>query len=77
MPIIVKQSTVIPCQSAMPHWKLTLAYDGTPYNGWQIQPNLPTVQGTLAQAIHHSTGETTLPQGSGPRKEPICMLCAS
>jgi tRNA pseudouridine38-40 synthase len=49
----------------MPHWKLTLAYDGTPYNGWQIQPNLPTVQGTLAQAIHHITDETTLPQGSG------------
>jgi tRNA pseudouridine38-40 synthase len=49
----------------MPHWKLTLAYDGTPYNGWQIQPNLPTVQGTLANAIHHITGETTLPQGSG------------
>jgi tRNA pseudouridine38-40 synthase len=49
----------------MPHWKLTLAYDGTPYNGWQIQPNLPTVQGALAHAIHHITGETTLPQGSG------------
>src|SRR5271170_5607609 len=49
----------------MPHWKLILAYDGTPYNGWQIQPNLPTVQGTLAHAIHHITGESTLPQGSG------------
>jgi tRNA pseudouridine38-40 synthase len=49
----------------MPHWKLILAYDGTPYNGWQIQPNLPTVQGTLAQAIHRITGETILPQGSG------------
>ena len=49
----------------MPHWKLTLAYDGTPYNGWQIQPNLPTIQGTLANAIHHITGETVLPQGSG------------
>jgi len=49
----------------MPHWKLTLAYDGTPYNGWQIQPNLPTVQGTLAQAIHRITGEIVLPQGSG------------
>src|ERR1700729_3020001 len=47
------------------HWKLTLAYDGTPYNGWQIQPNLPTIQGTLAQTIHHITGETVLPQGSG------------
>jgi tRNA pseudouridine38-40 synthase len=46
-------------------WKLTLSYDGTPYNGWQVQPNLPTVQGTLANAIHHVTGERVLPQGSG------------
>src|SRR5690348_1083063 len=49
----------------MPRWKLTLAYDGTPYNGWQVQPNLPTVQGTLAEAIHRITGESVLPQGSG------------
>jgi tRNA pseudouridine38-40 synthase len=47
------------------HWKITLTYDGTPYNGWQIQPNLPTIQGTLAETIHHITGETVLPQGSG------------
>jgi tRNA pseudouridine38-40 synthase len=49
----------------MPHWKIILTYDGTSYNGWQVQPNLPTVQGTLAQAIHRITGETVLPQGSG------------
>src|ERR1700733_10180704 len=49
----------------MPHWKLILAYDGTPHNGWQIPPSLPTVQGTLAQAIRRITGETVLPQGSG------------
>ncbi len=49
----------------MPHWKIILTYDGTPFNGWQIQPNLPTVQGTLAQAIHRITGESVLPQGSG------------
>jgi tRNA pseudouridine38-40 synthase len=49
----------------MPHFKLTLTYDGTPYNGWQIQPNLPTIQGTLVRAIHRITGETVLPQGSG------------
>jgi tRNA pseudouridine38-40 synthase len=49
----------------MPHWKLILSYDGTPFNGWQIQPSLPTVQGTLAHALHHITGETVLPQGSG------------
>jgi tRNA pseudouridine38-40 synthase len=47
------------------HWKLTVAYDGTPYHGWQVQPGLPTIQGTLAEAIHRITGETVLPQGSG------------
>ena len=49
----------------MPLWKCILTYDGTPYNGWQIQPSLPTVQGTFAAAIHHVTGERVLPQGSG------------
>lgn len=46
-------------------WKLTLSYDGTNYHGWQVQPNLPTIQGSLAAAIHHVTGERILPQGSG------------
>ena len=49
----------------MTHWKLTLAYDGTPYHGWQIQPGLSTIQGTLAAAIHRAIGERVLPQGSG------------
>ncbi len=49
----------------MQSWKLILAYDGTPFHGWQIQPALPTVQGTLAAAIHRIAGETLLPQGSG------------
>ncbi len=49
----------------MTHWKPILAYDGTPFHGWQIQPGLPTVQGSLADAIHRTTGERVLPQGSG------------
>lgn len=49
----------------MTHFKLTLAYDGTPFHGWQIQPGLPTVQGHLADAIRRSIGESVLPQGSG------------
>ncbi len=49
----------------MSHWKLTLAYDGTPYHGWQIQPNLPTIQGLLSDAIHRTIGQRVLPQGSG------------
>ncbi len=57
---------MVPCKAArMPLWKTTLAYDGTPYHGWQIQPALPTVQGTLAAVLHRVTGETVLPQGSG------------
>jgi len=46
-------------------WKLILSYDGTNFYGWQVQPSLVTIQGTLAAAIHHITGETVLPQGSG------------
>jgi len=49
----------------MTHWKLILAYDGTPFNGWQVQPGLPTVQGALSDAIHRTVGERVLPQGSG------------
>jgi tRNA pseudouridine38-40 synthase len=45
--------------------KLTLAYDGTDFNGWQIQPGQPTIQGTLAECVRRIVGEEVLPQGSG------------
>jgi tRNA pseudouridine38-40 synthase len=45
--------------------KLTLAYDGSAYHGWQVQPGKPTVQGILAEAVESLTGERLLPQGSG------------
>jgi tRNA pseudouridine38-40 synthase len=45
--------------------KLILSYDGSEFSGWQVQPNAPTVQGTLASAIGRVTGEKVLPQGSG------------
>jgi tRNA pseudouridine38-40 synthase len=47
------------------NFKLTLAYDGTDFHGWQIQPNRPTIQGILAELIGRITGENVLPQGSG------------
>ncbi len=47
------------------NWKLTLAYDGTDYHGWQIQPGHVTVQGELQAALGRVTGESPLPQGSG------------
>lgn len=38
--------------------KLTVAYDGARYSGWQSQPNRPTVQGTIEAAWHEITQET-------------------
>src|SRR6202041_2892116 len=52
-------------QSAHKNWKLTIAYDGTGFSGWQIQPGEPTVQGELQAALGRVTGESPLPQGSG------------
>lgn len=37
--------------------KLTLAYDGTDFSGWQTQPGFRTVQEVLEQAITTLTGE--------------------
>ena len=49
----------------MRNFKIVLAYDGTEFAGWQVQPDAATVQGTLASAIGRITGEKVLPQGSG------------
>jgi tRNA pseudouridine38-40 synthase len=45
--------------------KLILAYDGSEFAGWQVQPGRATIQGTLASAIGRLSGENVLPQGSG------------
>jgi len=50
---------------AMRNLKMTLAYDGFDFRGWQVQPGLPTVQGVLSSALGRVTGEHILPQGSG------------
>src|SRR5213595_553695 len=49
----------------MRNLKLTLAYDGTDFKGWQVQPDAPTIQAMLATAIGRITAEKVLPQGSG------------
>ncbi len=58
-------SCPFPALPCMNHWKLTLAYNGQGFHGWQVQPGLATVQGTLAEALHRITGERVLPQGAG------------
>jgi tRNA pseudouridine38-40 synthase len=45
--------------------RLVLAYDGTPYHGWQVQPQGPTVQSVLQQALERITGERVPVRGSG------------
>jgi tRNA pseudouridine38-40 synthase len=42
-----------------------MTYDGSDFQGWQVQPGLPTIQGELQAALGRVTGETPLPQGSG------------
>ena len=39
--------------------KLTVAYDGTNYCGWQVQPNGVSVQSILQKAIENLLGEKT------------------
>jgi tRNA pseudouridine38-40 synthase len=49
----------------MPRYKLTIEYDGTPFVGWQIQDNGPSVQGLVTDAIAAFAGERAAVQGAG------------
>ena len=49
----------------MRNLKITLAYDGSDFHGWQVQPEHATIQGTLAAAMERVAGVKVLPQGSG------------
>lgn len=37
--------------------KLIVAYDGTAYHGWQVQPNAVTVEGVLNEKLTGLLGE--------------------
>ena len=49
----------------MPVFKLTLAYDGAEFSGWQAQPGRRTVQGELERAWLEITGETVRLNAAG------------
>lgn len=44
--------------------KLVVAYDGTNYSGWQIQPNAVTIEEKLNEAIASLTGENVKVTGA-------------
>lgn len=43
---------------------LLLAYDGTEFHGWQVQPDARTVQGVVAAALRPLLGVPVLPTGA-------------
>jgi len=45
------------CGKALRNIKLLIEYEGTRYAGWQIQQNLPTIQGIIQEKIKIITGE--------------------
>src|SRR5664280_357336 len=47
------------------HFKLTVAYEGTNYGGWQLQPNAVTIQGQLEAALKRIAGKRVVVHGSG------------
>jgi tRNA pseudouridine38-40 synthase len=50
---------------AMPRYKLIIEYDGAPFCGWQLQQNLPSVQGAMEAAVQATCGVPTRVHGSG------------
>lgn len=45
--------------------RLTVAYDGTGFAGWQVQPGLATIQGELERALSEVEGAAVAVAGSG------------
>lgn len=65
MPESDQNAPLIQSRNQLQNWKLVVAYDGTDYSGWQIQPGEPTIQEEIQAALRRVTGESRLPQGSG------------
>jgi tRNA pseudouridine38-40 synthase len=45
--------------------RITVAYDGTDYHGWQVQPGLPTIQGVLEEIVSGIESKPVRVEGSG------------
>ena len=45
--------------------RITIAYDGTEFHGWQVQPGLPTIQSVLEDIVAELEGKAVHVAGSG------------
>lgn len=54
---------------------LTVAYDGTDYNGWQVQPNGDTIEGQLNKALKELLGEEISVIGASRTDAGVHALC--
>ncbi|HEY4362668.1 MAG TPA: tRNA pseudouridine(38-40) synthase TruA [Bryobacteraceae bacterium] len=45
--------------------RIILSYDGTNYHGWQVQPGLSTIQGTVQEVLQQIEGEPVHVHASG------------
>ena len=49
----------------MRYFKLTIAYDGTDFHGWQMQANKPTIQGEIVHVLQRLIQEKIILHGAG------------
>jgi len=49
----------------MPRYKITIAYDGTDFHGWQMQSHKPTIQGEIVGVLRRITQDATVVHGAG------------
>jgi tRNA pseudouridine38-40 synthase len=49
----------------MRYFKLTIAYDGTDFHGWQMQTGKPTIQGEIVEVLRRLTQEQVVLHGTG------------
>lgn len=49
----------------MRYFKLTIAYDGTDFHGWQVQSDKPTIQGEISSVLSRLTQKRVQLYGAG------------